>query len=166
MAAYVVCLATLVSTAHAVAVCADTNVANQLQTSSSIPGTPSSLPGLDLVLLDWKSPPNVAMHRPSLDSLAPSNHQWSSMHVVSHTAEERHVGVHYPCASGHYQDLMMIMKSIFTAASVNCDSNRSVKTEPDPRHHGDRIVDRLKNQNRETPSKHCSNSFTNYFAIK
>ena len=55
------------------------------------------------------------------------------MHVVSHTAEERHVGVHYPCASGHYQDLMMIMKSIFTAASVNCDSNGSVKTEPDPR---------------------------------
>ena len=164
MAAYVVCLATLVSTAHAVAVCADTNVTNQLQTSS-ISGTPSSLPGLDLALLDWKSPPNAAMHLPSLDSLAPSNHQWSSLHqtTVGHTAQERHVGVHYPCASGHYQDLMMIMKSIFTVASVNCERNRSVKTEPDPRHHDNRIIDRFKNENRETPSKHCSNSFTNYF---
>lgn len=168
MAAYVVCLATLVSTAHAVAVCADTNVANQLQTSS-IPGTPLSLPGLDIVLLDWKSPPNVALHPPSLDSLAPSNHQWSSWHqtVADQTAQEQHVEVRYPCASGHYQDLMILMKSIFTtAAPVNCDINRLMKTEPDPpRHRDNRIIDRFKNENRETPSKHWSNSFTNHFAM-
>lgn len=125
MAAYVVCLAALVSTAHAVSVCMDANV-GQLQTSSShrvSPSSsyspPSSVGHSSGLLLDglWPLSGDIGQHFDP-DSWPGSTNQWPLIQETTSRTVQGNFGVpqlawrgiherHHLCTRSHYGQLEM-----------------------------------------------------------
>ena len=179
MAAYVVCLATLVSTAQALTVCVDTNVTNQLQTTSS-PGllpspspssssSPLSLASLDRTLLDWNSL-NKHTHGSSFNDIGLERH-WSmyAQQTIGQIAEERHMRSCHTCAPDHYKDVLLMMtNSLFTAVdgllSVNCTDSDIDQSTNTGQGHLDTTNNGVTNSD-GTSRKHLFNSPKRYYII-